>query len=352
MPGAAGAGVVPARIDVVVLTALLIEEEAVVAALGECWTHRWRGRDLRVGMVGEQRVLVFPLGGMGNAGAAQAAERVIGIWNPSRLLLVGIAGGAGHETEDLHLGDVLVADQVVGYELGKITPDGLTRRYEVYRPDPDLLAIARSLPSAEWVSIPTFPPGEHRMGVVPRVHVGPMLSGDKVLADGETIAGLRLTWPKAIGVEMESLGVALTAYRNGPSFLVVKAVSDFADSQKNDAWQDYAAHAAARFAVAVLRRSTRRSPDHRPQAFRTGAPSTFPGWVKVYVCQRLVVDWEDVADHFDVPPHAKSRFRAGNQPRDLWEWLEVRGKLYELPAVLDDVGRKDLGDELRAAAAE
>jgi hypothetical protein len=70
--------------------------------------------------------------------------------------------------------------------------------------------------------------------------------------------------------------------------------------------------------------------------------------VKVYVCRRLD-DWEDVADYFDIPPHAKARFRAGHQARDLWEWLQVREKLYELPMALDEIGRRDLGDVLRSA---
>ena len=241
------------RVDVAILTALAVEAAAVVEAIGNCSVHRWQGRSLHLGDVAGQRVLVFPIGGVGNASAAQAAQQVISVWNPARLMLVGIAGGAPSEPDDIRLGDILVPDQVVGYELAKVTPDDTVRRYEVYRPDAELLARAQSLRPADWVDGIRMPrPGDPGGRSHPLVHVGPVLTGDKVLADDATLAGLRLAWPKAIGIEMESLGVALAAYQNGPGFLMVKAVSDFADTAKNDDWHRYAADAAARFAVAVV----------------------------------------------------------------------------------------------------
>ena len=93
--------------------------------------------------------------------------------------------------------------------------------------------------------------------MIPRVHVGPVLSGDKVLAENAAVTDLRQHWPKAVGVEMEAVGVALVAYTGGPAFLMIRAASDFADEDKNDDWRRYAAAAAAEFALAVLRRAAR-----------------------------------------------------------------------------------------------
>lgn len=42
----------------------------------------------------------------------------------------------------------------------------------------------------------------------PRLHIGPVASGDKVIAVGEILAEYRKDWPKLIGVEMEAAGVA------------------------------------------------------------------------------------------------------------------------------------------------
>lgn len=50
---------------------------------------------------------------------------------------------------------------------------------------------------------------------------------------------------------MEASGIAAALYqmKNAPSFVMVKAICDFADSEKNDAWQEYAAYASAIFVL-------------------------------------------------------------------------------------------------------
>ncbi|MEI5519154.1 hypothetical protein WB401_39195 [Streptomyces brasiliscabiei] len=337
-------------VDVVVLTALALEARAVVQALSDCSEHVWRRRTLRVGDVNGLRVLVFPMDCMGNVGSAEAATRVIGIWNPAYLLVVGIAGGARNDGDGPYLGDVLVADQVVGYEPGKAQPGGLERRYEVYRPDHRLLAAAHGLEQRNWAGHLVTPRPDGQTGrIQPQARFGPVLAGEKVLADDSTMENLRSHWPKAIGAEMEGLGVAVASYRGGPGFLLAKAVSDFADTAKNDDWQPYAAEAAARFAVALLRNVALPREARRPQAQPITAPVVFSGRVKVKVCHSLLDDWEDVADLFDVPPHHKARFRPGNEPRGLWEWLEARGKLAALPDMLTEIGRADLAQVMRSS---
>jgi hypothetical protein len=80
----------------------------------------------------------------------------------------------------------------------------------------------------------------------------------------------------------------------------------------------------------------------------SAVPVKYLGPVKLQVCQRLHADWEEVADILGVPVHDKARIRPGHQPRDRWEWLEVRAKLSALPAALDEIGRSDLGDLMRS----
>lgn len=63
--------------------------------------------------------------------------------------------------------------------------------------------------------------------------------------------------------------------------------------------------------------------------------------------------WESVADLFEVPPDKQRAFsRSANPARELWTWLEVRGKLPELPAILEDpdVERPDLAKRMREAS--
>jgi nucleoside phosphorylase len=288
---------------------------------------------------------------MGNTGSAQAATSVISVWNPAYIILAGIAGGISRPGDDLRLGDVLIADQIVGYESAKIRPEGTERRYEVLQPDWELLQTARGLDPRDWaLGIVANRPDGHGGRVIPRAFFGPVFSGEKVLADGATIAGLRNEWRKAVGVEMEGLGVAVASYRGGPGFLVVKAVSDFADAAKGDDWHAYAAESAARFAVAVVKNAPIQPEPERPQAVPITALRQFPGEVKIQFCRRLGESWEELADFFEIALHEKARFRHGNEPRDLWQWLEMRDKLPVVPEGLMQIGRDDLAVLIRTAS--
>ena len=338
------------RVDAVILTALEEEHAAVVRALGDGDMRRWRGRALYAARVGDLEVLAFPMGGMGNPGSAQAATLAISVWNPAYIILAGIAGGIRRPGDDLRLGDVLVPDRIVGYESAKIRPEGPEPRYEVLQPDWELLQTARGLDPRDWaLGITATRPDGHGGRVVPRAFFGPVFSGEKVLADGATLAGLRKDWGKAIGVEMEGLGVAVASYRGGPGFLMAKAVSDFADAAKDDDWHGYAAESAARFAVAVLKNAPVQPEPERPQAVPALAPGQFPGTVKIQFCRRLGDSWEELADLFEIAPHERARFRPGNEPRDLWQWLEVRDKLPVVLEGLAQIGREDLAAVMRGA---
>jgi hypothetical protein len=77
-------------------------------------------------------------------------------------------------------------------------------------------------------------------------------------------------------------------------------------------------------------------------------PGTFKpsGKVKVEYTQRLLDDWHKLADCLGVSPADQKRFEQGLQARDIWDWLEVRGRLHELPEALRVIDRPDLADLL------
>ncbi|MFI6070610.1 hypothetical protein ACIA5C_03345 [Actinoplanes sp. NPDC051343] len=77
------------------------------------------------------------------------------------------------------------------------------------------------------------------------------------------------------------------------------------------------------------------------------AAGKVPGAVKFDVIVRLNVDWPDLADLVGVPPYQRARFGPGDEPRGVWEWLEARGRLAELPSALVEIGRPELADLLR-----
>jgi len=197
-----------------------------------------------------QLIVTSPLA-MGRVDAAILTNDALRRFRPRYVLLVGIAGGT---PEKAALGDVLIADQFVDYEMQKLTDEGAQIRYRVHPADARLLGAAQHLSGWEHaVAVPRPEPG------TPRCHVGTIASGDKVQAKTDSLGLYQEAWPQLIGVEMEAGGVASAAFQASqkPGVLMVRGVSDLADGHKNNAavraWREYAYEVAAAFAVALLR---------------------------------------------------------------------------------------------------
>jgi hypothetical protein len=73
----------------------------------------------------------------------------------------------------------------------------------------------------------------------------------------------------------------------------------------------------------------------------------YSGKVKLNICNRLVGNWQDLADYFDIPLHERNSLKAGREPHGIWEWLEQRNKLDELEVALSAIARDDLIEELK-----
>lgn len=185
--------------------------------------------------------------GMGQINAALAVKDAVNYYKVSKVILTGICGGIDRE---MKYGDIIISDQIVDYELAKIKSDDLQVRWNVYRSDFELVQGMRMFKSDSWSSYlkRVFPDFEYKK---PNVYSGIVLSGNKVIANNEEIKRFKKTWVKALAVEMEASGIAAALYqmKNAPSFVMVKAICDFADSEKNDDWQEYAAYASAIFVL-------------------------------------------------------------------------------------------------------
>jgi nucleoside phosphorylase len=252
-------------VDFVIVTALEEEREAMLRKLprrrklppSAADIHVYYSANLPVtfsnGTTGSYRVIVLSLPGMGRVQAATATSDAIHRWKPRFVLFVGIAGGVAAKA--VNLGDVIIADQIVDYELQKQTPRGPDIRYEVYRVSPRLLSAARNLKITPWQKLITT--RRPSRGTAKR-HIGPIASGDKVVAYGKALTKYRSTWSKLIGVEMEAGGAAVASFQaaNAPEFFMVRGVSDFADEAKGstevEQWRTYACEVAAAYTIGLL----------------------------------------------------------------------------------------------------
>ncbi|XXY13664.1 pentapeptide repeat-containing protein [Sorangium sp. So ce216] len=102
-----------------------------------------------------------------------------------------------------------------------------------------------------------------------RVHVGPIATGKTVREDPELFSRLRREVRTTLGAEMEAAAIGYVAEHMGRRSIIVKAVSDHGDHEKDDAFQAFAAHASARFLLAFLQK-------HMPEPSEPAPPARPP----------------------------------------------------------------------------
>lgn len=98
------------------------------------------------------------------------------------------------------------------------------------------------------------PDGEPEEPRYPSVFVAPIATTSYVQEDPELFQSLRKLERKTLGVEMEGAAIGAVAALEEVRMLVVKAVSDYADHDKDDQFRIYAAQASAWFLLDLLRR--------------------------------------------------------------------------------------------------
>lgn len=141
-------------------------------------------------------------------------------------------------------------------EPGRYPPDRQGQR--VFLPDPRHVSAEHSLSEALWSfgqnqeltrgiedNWPAKRP-ETRLSV----KKGPIASGFAVVSNELIVKDIIQGNRKLIGLEMEAFGVySACEYlpRPRPRYICVKSVCDFADGEKNDDFQDYAAYTSAEF---------------------------------------------------------------------------------------------------------
>ncbi|KAH8836614.1 hypothetical protein MCOR01_011572 [Pyricularia oryzae] len=188
----------------------------------------------------------------GNVNAGRVTGSMFKTFSSVRMaMLVGIGGGvpraepSDDPTEDVHFGNVVVGwpgdggPACIYYDSGRWHTDG---EFEVLgtinRPDQMLLNANQLVQRPERT-------GEEATGFI--FHRGRIATGNAVVKDGERRDQIRDQCNGALCIEMEAAGVDA-----GRPCLVIRGISDYADSHKGDVWRSYAAGNAAVFARELL----------------------------------------------------------------------------------------------------
>jgi nucleoside phosphorylase len=264
-----------------------------------------------LGRIGKFNVVVacLPKDEIGSSSAAAVARDMLHTFPNIRIgLLVGIGAGIpdyeSDDVRDIRLGDVVISSDkenggVVLYDFGKRLPDGSFKNMCALDRPPRPLRTAISLLEVEHQTrenrVPRYidqmlekypymrkkgftKPGqcadqlfrpdyshvsgstctkcdpaeridrepENRLDSDPVIHYGVIATGSAVVKHAPTREELRQKH-RAICLEMEAAGLM-----NNFPCVVIRGISDYADSHKNDQWQPYAAASAAACAKELL----------------------------------------------------------------------------------------------------
>jgi len=175
------------------------------------------------------------MGGVTPGGALSTIKDAIKLLAPVAVIMVGIAFGINPEKQKL--GEILVSKQIFSYE-----PQKVKDNQNIYRGDKV---------SAPYSIFRKFRDGDlYWEGA--RVHLGLILSGEKLINDLEFRKELQKREPEAIGGEMEGAGLYAAASDEGVDWILVKGICDFADGNKNDDAQAQAARNAASYVFHII----------------------------------------------------------------------------------------------------
>jgi nucleoside phosphorylase len=259
-------------VDVAILTIIPPELRAAQDALGRLQrvkegphdTIFWHGAVRSALRQCDYSVALAAIGSAGTASAAALATQMIERYRPSVVLLVGIAAGMRGK---VRIGEVVLSERVVAYELAALTvgKDGapaVEHRPEVtrihhgiqqdvlnYQPGSQRLAELFARIQGVFPEAPRGKKKEWREQVVSTVSCKSQVtiaSGDKLLKDPGKLLQVRRDIHGKVEVgEMEAAGLVEACRLRGVPWLVIRGISDFGDELKDDRFHELASRTAA-----------------------------------------------------------------------------------------------------------
>ncbi|KAJ3330441.1 hypothetical protein HDU93_000393, partial [Gonapodya sp. JEL0774] len=240
------------------------------------------------GRIGVHNIVVacLPAGSRGTNSAATVANNLGRTFDSLEFrLMVGVGGGVPSPDADIRLGDVVVSQPlethggVVQYDFGETTHNGFQRKGYLNRPPSLLLNAVNTLKAHHLVGENgflqhleklrhltnfrreaagpdvLFHPTTYNHEIVrpirdfqePMVHYGLIASGNQDMRDGVQRDKISTNLGGVMCFEMEAAGLM-----NHFPCLVIRGISDYADSHKNSRWHGYAAATAAACAKELL----------------------------------------------------------------------------------------------------
>lgn len=258
------------KYDIGVLCALSEEFEQMKIASGLKWKkvsvegipNDFFAADLRTELGHTLRIIAGRNNMPGMQAASVMASCMFSLFNIESLFMTGICAGFKKEEDDLiDFGDIFIAESEYDYGSGKLceSEDGT-----FFKKNPKMLECDFDLKG----KMNTFIEEKHPENFIlhalstqnldlikktPSIHFKPGACGSYVVADKGFMKDLLKENHKLRGLDMEGYGLYMTAHVLGKKCMMIKSVSDFADSNKGDTYHKMCSYSSAWFLFEFLK---------------------------------------------------------------------------------------------------
>ncbi|AZI26674.1 response regulator [Pedobacter sp. G11] len=196
---------------------------------------------------------------MGMCAAAAISMKVINRYRPKYISMVGICAGIEGK---VNIGDPIIADRVWDYGSGKhVIEKNDSNGTQVFKPYINQLPLETSLMTAftKVIEDDLFvaeiqKKSQKKNYPMLNAKMGPFASGSAVIANESIVESIKSQHGQLVGFDMESYSIFYSATHSikpKPIPFMIKSISDFGDSNKNnphkDEHQAYAAFTSANF---------------------------------------------------------------------------------------------------------
>lgn len=202
---------------------------------------KFGSREFYSGTINDKEV-VMCLSGWGKVAAASTATSLINLFKVDQLVFIGLAGSMQNH---LNIGDIVVANRLIQYDVDLSNPQGFhdikppfwkTFDFEVSTTsiDQTLAAIDKfilNLREKKYRSI--------NSDYEPKIHVGAIGTGDQFVASPEGKERISKRFPEVLCTEMEGAAIAQVGADYKIPCTVIRIISDKADEDAHHSFAKF-----------------------------------------------------------------------------------------------------------------
>lgn len=179
------------------------------------------------------KIIIFIEAGVGKVNSAVTTQILIDNFNPDLIINTGIAGGLDSKLKHT---DLVIADKLTYHDYEQRLLKKYSPNVEYFEVEEKLLEISRRILKNE------------------NYYEGLIVTGDQFVTDLETKNDIKNKF-NALCIEMEGAAIAHTAYLNDIPFMVIRCISDLADDNGDEDYDEFeviAAQKASDFTIKFI----------------------------------------------------------------------------------------------------